>query len=108
MDPSKAEFLIQAAPMIIAVVAIAMTAWVVTTWMRIKHGYPLDNGMGEALHPKVDRETNDQIKLLNQENAQLRDELAGLKDRLANVERIVTDSGYSLDQEIGRLRDTAK
>ena len=30
-----------------------------------------------------------------------------MKDRLANVERIVTDSGYQLTHEIDRLREEA-
>lgn len=108
MDPTKAQFLAEAAPMIAVIVIVVMAAWVGTTWLRIKNGYPLDDGMGGAHHPKVDRETKDQIKLLNQENAQLRDELAGLKNRLASVETIVTDRGYGLDQEIERLRDRAE
>ena len=46
----------------------------------------------------------ERIKLLSQENAQLRAELGSIKDRLANVERIVTDSSHILDQEIEKLR----
>jgi hypothetical protein len=108
MDPERAQFLADIAPMIAVVVALGVVGWVITTWMRIKHGYPLENSMGEIVHPQIDRKTKDEIKLLSQENTQLRDELAGLKDRLANVERIVTDSGYNLDQEIERLRHKAE
>ena len=108
MDPEKVQFLADAAPMIVLTIMIVMFAWVATTWLRIKNGYPLDDGMGGVHHPKVDRETKDEIKLLNQENTQLRDELASLKNRLANVETIVTDRGYGLDQEIERLRDKAE
>jgi hypothetical protein len=46
----------------------------------------------------------ERIKLLSQENAQLRAELGSIKDRLANVERIVTDGAHSLDREIEALR----
>jgi hypothetical protein len=42
----------------------------------------------------------ERIRLISQENAQLRAELGSIKDRLANVERIVTDSSHSLDREI--------
>jgi len=45
--------------------------------------------------------------LLTQENAQLRAELGAVKDRLANVERIVTDGGYHLGAEIDALRERA-
>jgi len=79
-------------------------AWVITTWLRVKHGYPLDGQWGQALYPKRDDETIERVKLLSQENAQLRAELGSIKDRLANVERIVTDSSHSLDREIEQLR----
>ena len=46
------------------------------------------------------------LALLSQKKAQLRAELGSAKDRL-NVERIVTDHGYSLTQEIDALRASA-
>lgn len=46
----------------------------------------------------------ERIKLLSSENAQLRAELGSVKDRLANVERIVTDDSHRLNQEIESLR----
>lgn len=89
----------------IAIVGVAgMIGWMFTTWLRIKNGYPLDGQWGQALYPKKDDEMIERIKLLSQENAQLRAELGSIKDRLANVERIVTDSAHSLDREIEQLR----
>ena len=79
--------------------------WIVNTWLRIKHGYPLENSWGKAVYPKNDQAV-ERVKLLTQENAELRAELGSMKDRLANVERIVTDGGYQLTHEIERLRDT--
>ncbi|QYJ06758.1 hypothetical protein [Qipengyuania flava] len=89
---------------IIAGVAIMTGGWVATTWLRIKNGYPLENSWGKAVYPKNDQAV-ERVKLLTQENAELRAELGSLKDRLGNVERIVTDSGYHLTHEIDRLRD---
>ena len=40
-----------------------------------------------------------------QENAQLRDEVKALKDRLAVIERITVEKENSLEREIERLRD---
>ncbi|MGP1353134.1 MAG: hypothetical protein ACTS1Z_07405 [Parasphingopyxis sp.] len=108
MFSDNPELLSDLAPFIAVIVTVGVVGWIVTTWMRIKHGYPLENSWGQSVQPQVDRESKDQIKLLNQENTQLRDELAGLKERLATVERIVTDSGYGLDQEIAKLEDKAK
>ncbi|MEL0253123.1 MAG: hypothetical protein VW935_14445, partial [Novosphingobium sp.] len=77
---------------------------VVTTWLRVRHGYPLDGAWGQAVYPKTSSAELERIKLLSQENAQLRAELGSVKDRLANVERIVTDSGFGLTQQIEALR----
>jgi hypothetical protein len=91
-------------PMIAVIVSVAIGGWVLTTWLRIKNGYPIDGQWGQALYPKKDEEMVERVKLLSQENAQLRAELGSIKDRLANVERIVTDSAHSLDREIEQLR----
>ena len=88
----------------IGVVAMSL-AWVVNTWIRVRHGYPLENSWGKALYPQRSDEAVEWVKLLSQENAQLRAELGSMKDRLASVERIVTDSGYRLTQDIERLRE---
>jgi len=84
--------------------AFGIGGWIFTTWLRIKNGYPLENSWGKAIYPKKDDELIERIRLISQENAQLRAELGSVKDRLANVERIVTDSAHSLDREIEQLR----
>ena len=90
------------AAVIIAILAIG--AWVFTTWLRVKNGYPLDGAWGQAVYPKTSDESVERIKLLSSENAQLRAELGAIKDRLATVERIVTDDSHRLTQEIESLR----
>jgi len=86
---------------------LGISAWVFTTWLRIKHGYPLENGWGQAVYPKTNSEQVERMKLLTTENAQLRAELGSIKDRLASVERIVTDRSFTLDHEIEQLRGPA-
>ncbi len=95
------------APVIAIVGVAAVAGWVFTTWLRIKHGYPLDGAWGQAVYPRKNDEAMERIKLLSQENAQLRAELGSMKDRLANVERIVTDDSHRLTQEIEALRGPA-
>ena len=104
MDPEKLQIFQAIFPMIAVVTAIAVGGWVVNTWLRIKHGYPLDGAWGQAIYPKKNEEAMERIKLLSTENAQLRAELGSIKDRLANVERIVTDDSHRLTQEIESLR----
>jgi hypothetical protein len=89
----------------LALGAAGILASVHNTRLKIKHGYPLEGMWGQSLKPGADSEAKERIKLLTQENAQLRAEIGSLGDRLANVERIVTDSGYHLGHEIERLRD---
>ncbi len=103
----KFTFLQGVFPMIAILTALGVGGWVITTWLRIKHGYPLDGAWGQALHPVKDQEMVERVKLLSQENAQLRAEVGSMKDRLANVERIVTDGSLRLGQEIEMLRGPA-
>lgn len=84
--------------------AAGIWGWVHTTRLRIQHGYPLEGMWGQSLKPSSDGQTMERVKILTQENAQLHAELGSIKDRLASVERIVTDSGYQLTHEIDRLR----
>lgn len=104
-----ADIIIQNLPWIIAggmmLGAAAIAGWVATTWMRIKNGYPLDGTWGQALHPRTSSEDRERITLLTQENTRLRAEIGSVKDRLATIEKIVTDSSRRLDQEIELLRD---
>jgi|SRR4051794_23501431 predicted metal-binding membrane protein len=92
------------APVAAMIGVAAVLGWVFTTWLRIKHGYPLDGAWGQAIYPKSTDETVERVKLLSTENAQLRAELGSIKDRLATVERIVTDDSHRLTQEIEALR----
>lgn len=78
-----------------------------TTRMKIKNGYPLEGMWGQSLKPGSDKQTAQRVTLLTQENAELRAEMGAIKDRLVNVERIVTDGGYHLGAEIDALRDRA-
>ncbi len=107
MSPEKLEMIQGLYPLIAMIVSVSVAGWVLTTWLRIKNGYPLDGAWGQAIYPKRDDETVERVKLLTQENGQLRAELGAIKDRLQNVERIVTDSGHMLSHEIEALRDRA-
>ena len=99
----KLQAILQALPWIAAITAIIFGGWLFHTWLRMKHGYPLDGAWGQAVYPKTDREAAERIKLLSTENAQLRAELGSVKDRLETVERIVTDRPSKLAREIDAL-----
>ena len=87
-----------------AIGAAGTFGWIHTTRLKIKHGYPLEGMWGQSLKPTSDGQTTERVRLLTQENAELRAELGAVKDRLGNIERIVTDGGYGLGHEIESLR----
>lgn len=104
MDPMFGETLMRLSMPITLITVIGVAGWVITTWLRIKNGYPLDGAWGQAVYPKNDQEAVERVRLLSQENAQLRAELGSIKDRLANVEKIVVDDSHRLTAEIEALR----
>ena len=92
----------------VSIVGVSVLGWFYNTRQKIKHGYPLESMWGKPLHPQITNEANERVKLITQENAQLRAEISSLHDRLVSVERIVTDSGYQLGHEIESLREKGK
>lgn len=92
------------APTAVVIVGVIAGGMIYSTRIKIKNGYPLSGAWGQSVYPKTTSEDAERIKLLSQENAQLRAEIGSIKDRLGNVERIVTDSGYRLTHEIEALR----
>src|SRR5688500_13929403 len=99
----KLPSILEGLPWIAGMVVAIVGGWVLTTWLKIKNGYPLETSWGLPLHPTTDREAAERIKLLTTENAQLRAEMGSLKDRLENIERIVTDQPSKLAREIEAL-----
>lgn len=106
MDPQFAQivdFVLKIFPLVTIIVVAGVGGTVLTTWLKIKNGYPLSNSWGMPLHPKSDKEAGERIRLLTTENAQLRAELGSVKDRLATLERIATDQPSRLARDIDAL-----
>lgn len=87
---------------ILIISALGIGGWVITTWIRAKHGYPLDDGAGGTIEPSGANRAD--VARLREENARLTDQLENYADRLAVLERIVTDKGTMLADEIEALR----
>ena len=104
MDSNKLQFVLQILPLVGIITVAGVGGWIFTTWLRIKHGYPLETSWGKPIYPARNEELVERVKLVSSENAQLRAELGSIKDRLATVERIVTDDSHRLTQEIESLR----
>ncbi len=86
---------------VVAIVGLSMLAWIITTAIRAKHGYPLTDDWGNTVHPKGADETT---KTLAAENAELKANVARLEDRLKVLERIATDPSRRLADDIDNLR----
>lgn len=87
---------------IIAVLAISTFGWVLTSWIRARHGYPLDN-WGKTARSGGCLEAAS-AECLEQENEALRGRLKQLEQRLEVLERIATDQPARLTREIEQLR----
>lgn len=91
-------------PIIAIIVALGVGGSLLSTWLKIKNGYPLQNSWGLPIHPKTDQETAERIRLITSENAQFRAELGSVKDRLETLERIATDQPSRLARDIDALQ----
>jgi len=106
VDPQLAQilqFVGDILPYVAVITVAAVAGSVLSTWLKIKNGYPLSNSWGMPLHPKSDKEAGERIRLLTTENAQLRAELGSVKDRLETLERIATDQPSRLARDIDAL-----
>ncbi len=86
---------------VIAIITVCTVGWLVNNWIRAKHGYALEDEWGG----KTERADDAANARLIEENRRLIDRLEASEDRLAVLERIVTDSGYRLSHEIDALRE---
>ena len=88
---------------VIAIIAISTLGWIFSTWIRAKHGYPIENewsGMTNKADPAAERK----IALLTSENERLTGQIGRLEERIAVLERIATDPAERTAREIDSLR----
>jgi hypothetical protein len=93
----------------VLIVAIVMASHAFRTWVRAKHGYPLEDENGRRLrrdrnHGAGDIEAERKIMLLSNENERLTGQVSRLEDRIAVLERIATDPAERTAREIDALR----
>ena len=89
---------------VIAIIAITTAGWVLTSWIRAKHGYPLEDEWGGKTARDDDLAATRKIELLSSENEGLKGQVCRLEERLAVLERIATDPAERTAREIERLR----
>jgi len=88
---------------VIAIIAISTFGWVATSWIRARHGYPLENEWSGTAH-KENPDATRKIELLTNENGRLQGQVGRLEERIAVLERIATDPATRTAREIDELR----
>jgi hypothetical protein len=88
---------------VLAIIAMSFGGWIITSWIRAKHGYPLEGEWGGTV-TKQEPEANRKIELLTSENDKLHGQVSRLEERIAVLERIATDAPSRLTAEIEKLR----
>jgi hypothetical protein len=86
---------------VLAIIAISTFGWVVKSWIRARHGYPLEDDKGGTSQNIA---ASRKMELLSDENGRLKNQVGRLEERIAVLERIVTDRSRSLSDEIDALR----
>ena len=84
-------------------IAISTLGWVATSWIRARHGYPVENEWGGNVS-KLDDELKRQNELLAAENERLKSQVLRVEERVAVLERIATEPGTRIAKEIESLR----
>ena len=87
---------------VLLIIAISTVGWIVNNWIRARHGYPLEDEFGG----KTERVDSAETQRLEAENKELHPKLDAMQDRMIVLEKIVTDRGYSLSEEIEALRNS--
>ena len=81
------------------IIGLSTLGWVANNWIRARHGYALEDEWGGKTPPKDEA--------LRAENAQLRERLGVMEDRVIVLERIATDKHDRLASAIEELREPA-
>ena len=88
---------------IVAIILISTVGWIASSWIRARHGYPLEDEWSGKSH-KGSPDAERRIELLSNENESLKGQIGRLEERLAVLERIATDPAERTAREIDRLR----
>ena len=92
----------------VGIVSAVMARGAFTTWVKAKHGYPLEEENGRRSRRR-DRsggglEDARKVELLSSENERLTGQIGRLEERLRVLERIATDPAERTAREIDSLR----
>ena len=91
----------------IGIVSAIMARGAFTTWVKARHGYPLESrrrDRNRAYPADAGPDGERKIALLSNENERLHGQVSRLEERIAVLERIATDPAERTAREIDALR----
>jgi hypothetical protein len=89
---------------VFGIILISLLATLIVTWMLIRLGHKIADAKAKAVGSAGSAETVRELQLVTSENAGLKGQVTHLEDRIAVLERIVTDPAERTAREIERLR----
>ena len=89
---------------VVLIILISTMGWIANTWIRARHGYPVENEWSGVTHKQDSPESGHRFELLTSENAGMKAQMARLEDRIAVLEQIATDPAQRTAREIESLR----
>ena len=89
---------------VIAIIALSTVGWIFTTWIRARHGYPVEGEWGGNVG-RTDLDAERKVSLLSNENEKVTGQVSRLEERIAVLERIATDPAERTSRDIDALRD---
>jgi hypothetical protein len=82
---------------VFAISALSIVAGLINTWIKARHGYPIEEDCGRSSTKKR------QMDAICLENQELKNRLAEVTERLKVLERIATDPASRVAREIAAL-----
>ena len=90
---------------VIAIVAISTFGWLASSWIRAKHGYPLENEWSGMVDKAEQPGGGPQGRAADATRmTRLKGQVGRLEERIAVLERIATDPAERTAREIEQLR----
>lgn len=89
---------------VFGIVLISITATLIVTWMLIRLAHRITDVRARTAIGGDGAENARELQLVTSENAGLKSQVTQLQDRLAVLERIVTDPAERTAREIENLR----
>jgi hypothetical protein len=90
---------------VLAIIAISTLGWLGSSWIRARHGYPLENEWSGMTFKDDVAAGAREVKRLAGENGEMKAQIGRLEERIRVLERIATDKSSALAAEIDGLPD---